>query len=533
MSMSGLKRWLKYAAVAVAAVVAVGAGGSGTVHTAQAGGTLIWGTPAEMSVFDPHVACGWLTYNATGMIFEGLVGLDLTKPDAPAAVIKPALAKSWDISDDGLVYTFHLREGVKFHDGTSFNAEVAKWNYDRFWDEKAPQFNKQAKAFLGYFTRWIKAVEAPDGNTLKITLTEPNYEFLGMSVTSCGQPLMMSPETVKKYGDEQVALHPVGTGPFKFVEREQNVKVVLERNNDYWGEKAKLDKLIFRPLEDPATRLAAIRAGEVNMITETPWDEIDGLVKDGFQLSTQKNVPSIWFTYFNFENSVLKDKRVRQAINMAIDREGIVRDILKGNARPEAGMLSAGTYAYDPNFKSWKYDPDGAKKLLAEAGYANGVDIQFDIFQYGYNEVWEKWIQRDLKKVGINLKLNKYEWVTYMGKWIAGMPPEIGMNEIGWGWASPYWTGIVSRCDHRPPNGFNSGHYCNPKVDELLDQARKSKDRAAAAKLYQEANKIMMIDDAAYAPGWDYYNPIILAKNVKGFVNGQENWYDFTTVSVE
>src|SRR5262249_35267178 len=154
-------------------------------------------------------------------------------------------------------------------------------------------------------------------------------------------------------------------------EREQNVKVVLERNDGYWGDKAKLDKLIFRPLEDPATRLAAIRAGEVNMITETPWDEIEGLVKDGFQLSIQKNAPSIWFLYFNFDNKVMQDIRVRKAIAMAIDKKGIAHEILKDMARPEDGLLSPGTFAYDPNFKGLPYDPEQSKKLLAEAGYAN------------------------------------------------------------------------------------------------------------------------------------------------------------------
>ncbi len=275
------------AGLALAAGLALGAG---TATKAEAGGTLIWAMPAEMGLYDPHVACGWLTKNVTHMIFDGLVELDLTDPKATYAKLRPALAKSWEISDDGTVYTFHLRDDVKFHDGTPFNAEAAKWNYDRFSNDKAPHYNKQANAFLGYYARWIKSTEVVDANTFRVTLTEPNYEWLQSGQSSCGQPEMVSPAAREKYGDEQLPLHPVGTGPFVFVEREQNVKAVVERNPNYWGEAPKLDRLIVRPMQDPSTRLSALRAGEVNMVTEPPWDEIEGLVGEGFQLLTQPNV---------------------------------------------------------------------------------------------------------------------------------------------------------------------------------------------------------------------------------------------------
>ena len=499
---------------------------------AQAAGTLIWGMPAETDTLDPHATGGWSTYQITYQIFEGLVKEDLTDAKAATPKLIPGLAKSWTISDDGLTYTFSLRTGVTFHDGTPFDAAAVKFNFERFWDETSPNFYPKAKAFVIAYTKWIKSVEVVDPMTVKITLNAPNYQWLRQGLQSYGQPLMISPASVKQYGNDGVAAHPVGTGPFKFVEREQGVKTVIEKNPDYWGTKAILDKVIFRPLQDPATRVNALESGEIQLMTGPPWDEIDRLVAAGFVLTTNKNVPYINYIHLNFNFPPMKDIRVRQAINMAIDREGITKEIYHNTGRAEYGLLSPGTDAYDPKFKSYSYDPEGAKKLLAEAGYADGLKLVFELPQYGTGEIVETWIQRDLKKVGIDVELRKFEWVTYLGKWAGGMTPDVAMNEIGWGMSTPAWVGIVSRCDTIAPNGQNSGAYCNKKVDALLDKAILTADPAAAAALYQQANRIIM-DDAAFVPVVDDLQPIILSPKVKGFVNPPEDWYDLSIVSVE
>jgi peptide/nickel transport system substrate-binding protein len=499
---------------------------------AKAAGTLIWGMPAETDILDPHATGGWATYGVTYQIFEGLVKEDLTKADVPSPPLIPALATSWDISPDGTVYTFKLRPGVKFHDGTAFDAAAVKFNFERFWDESSPNFYKKAKAFVIAYTKWIKSVEVLDPMTVRVTLKTANYQWLRQGLQSYGQPLMISPDSVKKYGNDGIALHPIGTGPFKFVQRDQGVKTVLEKNPDYWGTPAKLDRIIIRPLQDPATRVAALENGEIQMMNTPPWDEIQRLQDEGFKLSISKNVPFINFMHLNFKFPAMQDIRVRKAINMAIDREGIAKEIYRSTGRPEYGMLSPGTDAYDPEFSSYKYDPEGAKKLLAEAGYANGLKLVFDIYQYGTGEVVETWIQRDLKKVGIDVELKKYEWVTYMGKWAGGMTPDISMNEIGWGMSTPAWIDIVSRCDSAPPGGINSGWYCNHEVDKLLDQAIVTRDPVEMKAIYQKANRLIM-DDAAFVPYIDDMQPILLSPKVKGFVNPPEDWFDLSIVSVE
>ena len=502
------------------------------MSAAQAAGTLIWGMPAETDTLDPHATGGWSTYQITYQIFEGLVKEDLTDASAATPALIPGLATSWTISDDGKTYTFSLREGVTFHDGTPFDAEAVKFNFERFWDESSPNFYPKAKAFVIAYTKWIKSVEVVDPMTVKVTLTAPNYQWLRQGLQSYGQPLMISPASVKEFGNEGVAAHPVGTGPFRFVERDQGVKTVIENNPDYWGTKAILDKVIFRPLQDPATRVNALESGEIHMMTTPPWDEIDRLVEAGFVLTTNQNVPYINYIHLNFNFPPMQDLRVRQAINMAIDREGIAKEIYRNTGRAEYGMLSPGTDAYDPDFKSYSYDPEGAKKLLAEAGYADGLKMVFEIPQYGTGEIVETWIQRDLQKVGIEVELRKYEWVTYLGKWAGGMTPDVAMNEIGWGMSTPAWIGIVARCDTIAPNGQNSGAYCNKNVDALLDEAIVTADPVAAAALYQKANRIIM-DDAAFVPVVDDLQPIILSPKVKGFVNPPEDWYDLSIVSVE
>lgn len=505
--------------------------GTAAMVPAHAAGTLIWGMPADTDILDPQATGGWGTYQITYQIFEGLVKEDLTKSNVSTPPIVPALAESWTVSPDGTQYTFKLRPGVKFHDGTPFDAAAVKFNFDRFWDKSSPDYYPKTASFVAAYAKWIKAVDVLDPMTVRITLTAPNYEWLRQGLQSYGQPLMISPAAVKKYGNDGIALHPIGTGPFIFVSRTQGVRTVIKRNPDYWGHKALLDRVVFRPLLDPATRVNALQSGEVQMISTPPWDDIANLQKAGFVLSTSDNAPDFNFIYLNMHAKPFQDARVRQAVNMAIDRVGIARDIYHGTGRAEYGMLSPGTYAYDPNFKSYPYDPAGAKKLLAEAGYPNGFSTVFDLPQYGTGELVETWVQRDLQKIGIKVQLRKFEWVTYLGLWAKGMADDVGMDEIGWGMSTPAWVGLVTECANAGPNGQNSGYYCNPKVDALLNQALMTKDQSKARDLYQQANRLLM-NDAAYVPVVDDLQPTMLSPKVHGFVNPPEDWFDLSTVSL-
>ena len=368
----------------------------------------------------------------------------------PSPPLVPALATSWEISPDGLSYTFKLRPGVKFHDGTPFDAAAVKFNFERFWDEKSPNFYQEGQVFRDRLYEVDQvASRCVDPMTVRVTLKAANYQWLRQGLQSYGQPLMVSPAAVKKYGNDGIALHPIGTGPFRFVEREQGVKTVIERNPDYWGTPAKLDRVIFRPLQDPATRVNALENGEIQMMTTPPWDDIQRLVDEGFKLSTNENVPYINFLYLNFEvRAVQGHAGAHRRSTWRSTGAGIVKEIYRNTGRAEYGMLSPGTDAYDANFQSYRLR-SGRRQEAARRGRLRqrASRLIFQLPQYGTGEIVETWIQRDLKKIGIDVELQKFEWVTYMGKWAAGMPEDIGMNEIGWGMSTPAWIDIVSRCD--------------------------------------------------------------------------------------
>lgn len=526
-----LTKLTRRALLGLAAGLLLGGFAAGT-DEARAQGTLIYGMPADHDILDPHATGGWVTYHVTYNIFESFVKEDLTEADVVTPKLVPGLATSWEISEDGTEYTFKLREGVTFHDGEPFNADAVMFNFERFWDTESPNYFEKSAAFVSAYTQWIKAVDKIDDMTVKITLTQPNYEWLRTGLQSYGQPLMISPKSVAEHGNEGIALNPVGTGPFKFVEREQGVKTVIERNDDYWGRKAKLDRIIYRPLEDPATRVNALRTGEVNFVGVPPWDDVEDLKDEGFILTTNDNVPNYVFIHLNHKHPALQDKRVRQALNMAIDKEGLVNEIYAGTGRVEHGMLSPGTFAYDPDFRFYDYDPEKAKELLAEAGYGDGLELNWDIFQYGTGELVESWIQRDLKKVGVDVKIQKYEWIAYLRRWASGMTDDIAMNHIGWGMTYPSFIRIVASCGSFPPNGVNSGWYCNEEVDKLMNEAVTIKDETKAREMYQQINTMIM-EDAAFVPLIADLQPIFIAPNVKGFVNPPNDWYDFSTVWIE
>ncbi len=479
---------------------------------AQPVGTLVVGLVAEPVNLDPAQVTDLNSNRVGRRIVETLV----TFPEESTQIV-PGLAESWTISKDGLRYTFKLRKGITFHDGTPFNAEAVKFSIERQILPEHP-FNKLGKyPFANYFFGTVKAVEVIDPQTVEIVLKEARASFL--AVLTAGAASIVSPTAVRKWGADY-ALHPVGTGPFKFVQWDSGQKVVLEKNPSYWRFPVKLERVVFRSIVEDQARLTELLTGSLDLIVGVPPDFVGQLEKDA-RLTLLKQVGAhVWYLGINNQKKPFEDKRVRQALNYAVNKEAIVRDVLKGTGAASAGPVLPGTWGAEPTIKPFAYDPARAKKLLAEAGYPNGFSTTLWTPESGSgmqsSVAMSTVIQSNLKAVGINVTLQTMEWGAFLAKlrtkeqelfalsWMAGNEdPDMVMYPL---LHSTQWT----------PGGPNRALYKNPKFDDLLHQARISTDQAKRAELYREAQRILHDD-----PPWIFVDHEIQVaahtKRVQGF----------------
>lgn len=489
------------------------------------GGTLVVGAETELGTRDPAVSESGAAARVNQLVFEGLVARDymVDTKGAPPPII-PVLAKSWEMSPDGLSYTFHLREGVKFHDGTPFNADAVVFNVRRVFDPKFEFYNPRGAGIPQFRYLYLKDVKATDDMTVVFTLSQPNAFFVDQLAegASPGLPTIASPTSIQKYGNDEVVNHPAGTGAFTVSEQVKGEYVTLTKNPDYWNKPYPyLDTLIFRQIPDATTRVNALQAGEVDLIISVPPDDVEPLKESGFNVAMGP-LPHIWYVYFNTKTGPFANEKVRQAVSMAIDKEGMARELLRGTAAPVFSMVSKSSPAYDPNWKEpYPYNPEKAKALLAEAGYPDGFKTIYEESTSGSGQMMPvqmaEWIQRDLRKIGIEVTLQTYEWNTYLGRWLKGLEDTSGMNQQSWGSNSDFWLQVPLQSE----SWGNSGHVNDPEVDATLTQMIGATDQnlriSAARKLaeidMQKAYHLPVVGDmGAYA----------MSSKVKGFIRSAD-----------
>ncbi len=480
---------------------------------AQPAGTLVVGLVAEPVNLDPAQVTDLNSNRVGRRIVETLV----TFPDESTQVV-PGLAESWAISKDGLKYTFKLRKGVSFHDGTPLNAEAVKFSIERQIIPEHP-FNKLGKyPFANYFFGNVKAVEAVDPQTVEFILKEPRASFL--AVLTAGAASIVSPTAVRKLGVDY-PLTPVGTGPFKFVAWDRGQRVVLEKNAGYWKHPVKIDRVIYRPIVEGQARLTELLTGALDLIVDTPPDFVPQLESNPKVMVLKQVGVHVWYLGINNQKKPFDDKRVRQALNYAvINKEALVRDVLKGTGSFSRGPVLPNTWGADAALKAYPYDPERAKKLLAEAGYPSGFSTTLWVPESGSGMqlpvAMSTVIQSNLKAVGVNVALQTMEWGAYLAKlrtkeqdlfalsWMAGNEdPDLVMYPL---LHSSQWT----------PNGPNRALYKNEKYDELLHQARLTTDQKKRAELYREAQRIL-VDDAPWVFVDHEIQTAAHAKRVQGF----------------
>lgn len=460
----------------------------------------------------------------TRNIFESLVTYD-----EDSFEIVPALAHDWDISDDGKKYTFYLEEDVKFHDGTDFDAEAVKINFER-WSDPDHEYSFADDGYVyalyeslfggyqGDDDHVIDEINVIDDYEIEFVLKEPLGPFLQNMASHYFA--ITSPAALEEYGSD-IDENPVGTGPFKFVSWEKDDKIVLEKFDDYWKDGLpKLDKVIYEVIPDNAARVVALRSGEVDIIDDVNPDEGENIeAEEGLELYTRE-ANNVGFLGFQTEKEPLDDKLVRQAISHAIDTEAIVDALYAGYAEEGVGMLPPGYLGYHEGLEAYEHDLEKAEELLAEAGYEDGFDIEFWVMPVSrpYMPDPEKVaeiIQNDLDKIGINTEIVIEEWAPYIDKTTDG---EHEMYLLGWSGANGDPDYFLTSLLHSDSiGGENRSFYTNEEVDQLLDEAKATVDEDERAELYKEAQEI--IHEDAPEVYMAHSTPLVAANSsVKNFI---------------
>jgi peptide/nickel transport system substrate-binding protein len=481
------RRCLLAAAVAAAAVLALPA----PMAVAQTPpNVLVVGQIAEPQALDPHAVTAVNDFRILMNLYDGLVRY------APGTLeVEPALATAWTVSEDGTTYTFTLRDGVSFHDGTPFDAEAVVFNFERMLNEDHP-YHDTGPFPLAFFFSAVESVEATGPMEVTFTLDAPYAPFLSNLAYPTG--LIVSPAAVMEHGAD-FGRNPSGTGAFQFGEWRSNEAVIVTRNEGYWDGAPPLEAVVFRPITDANTRVAEMLAGGIDVMVEVPPVALSEFQGDGFTVHEQAG-PHVWFLILNALEGPFADVRVRQAANYAVNKEAIVEDVLEGTAEVAAGPTPpAFAWAYNDDLQPYPYDPERARALLAEAGVEN-PEITFFVTEGGSGMLdpvaMGTAIQADLEAVGFDVTIETYEWNTFLGRVNPGLEGEADAAQMAWMTNDPDTLPYLALRTAAWPDqgGFNSGYYSNPEVDALLEEARTATDQARRAALYREMQAIVQED---------------------------------------
>jgi peptide/nickel transport system substrate-binding protein len=439
------------------------------------GNEVVIGLSSDPQSWDPidTFLLDWSTVATS--VYEGLVerSLDLE--------LQPGLAESWEYLDDSTL-EFKLRQGVVFHNGEPFNADAVKFTFDRLLGEegqKGPQYSNYKS---------IKEVEVVDEFTVKMHLQSPDPVLL-TKLAGYGA-VIVPPKYVQEKGDDHFNNNPVGTGPFKMTEYKRDQQFVLEKNADYWKEGLpKLDKVTFKVIPESSTRLAELQTGKIDIMKRVEVAQADTVKQSDFLELKEVGTPTVFSLRFDTAQEPMDDVRVRQAINYAIDKDAIIKEILGGFGKPISTFQSDLSFGNNPDLKPYPYDPEKAKALLAEAGVAEGTTLE--VFIPGndgnFKEITQA-VSFYLEEVGIKLNINSVDGTTLISDLIPN--GDAGhMYRNGWGgWTLDY--------DNTAYLMYHEGEQWNPtfkdeKVEELLAAQRATVDQEEREAIFMELTTLL------------------------------------------
>ncbi len=443
------------------------------------------GIGIDADTLDPAGQTTTTVSNIVRFMVESLFTIDVD------GSVKPLLAESYEVSTDGKEYLIKLRKNVRFQDGTPFNATAVKLTFERLLD---PNVNVPARAYY----KIIQKVEVIDTYTVKFILKEPYAPFI--TVLAFTQSGILSPKAVFELGSKiSTAPQNVGTGPYKFKEWVKGDRIVLVRNDNYWNGTPYFSELVFKVVPDAQTRIAMLLAGDLDLIIQPPATDVNILRQrsDVKVVSVASN--RVMFIGINTQWGPFKDVRVRRALNYAVDKEAIVKNVLFGLGQVMDSVLPTYSLGY-VKLGPYTYDPAKAKELLKEAGYPNGfkVTLVTPSGRYLFDKQVAEAIAQDLRKIGLEVEVRTYDWPTYVSILLAPLnKTELQLFLLGWSPGSPDPHFYLYQRFHSTqitPNGFNNFFYANAEVDKLLDEGVKVMDFNLRVEIYRNVSKLIWED---------------------------------------
>jgi len=525
-----------------------GCGGGGTIGGGGGGGsTFVFGRGTDSVGLDPINVTDGESLRATRQIFDSLLRF---KPGG--FELAPALATEIPKPENGgLSYTLKLRKGVKFHDGTEFNADAVKFNFDRWRDTKNPyhkgggsatsEFSYYSGSYRGFDDdSVIQGIDVVDEYTVRFSLKEQFGPFIANLTMS---PFAIaSPEAIKKNVDD-FWKEPVGTGPYKFVTWERNSQIRVEANDDWWGSSLPasqgyggphLKQVIIKTIPDNTQRVAALTGNQLNAADGLVPDDVPS-VEDQQGFTVKFRPPNtIGYLAMNNEKPPFDDPQVRQAFNYAINIPQIVESVLRGQGEVASNYMPSLLQYFNKNIKPYPYDPDKAKQMLKDAGAANlKTELWYMPIPRPYMpdaKSMAQVMQQNLEKVGVSAKLVTYEWGTYLVKTGKGEHP---MCLLGWtgdnGDPDNFLNVLLNSSSATPENALNVAYYKNPEVDKLMEQGQTTVDDNERQKAYYQAQEIMH-EDAPWVPIAYVTPPLAAQDTVEGLDPNPTSSEPFNTV---
>lgn len=464
----------------------------------KSGGVLVFARSGDSVGLDPARETDGESFYGATQVFDNLVEF---KPGTTE--IQPALAESWEIAENGMEVVFNLREGVKFHDGTDFNAEAVVFSLGRQLYEDHPYYDLGPWKYWGYMdmSNIVKDIVAVDDYTVKFVLKKKEAPFIANLAMDFAS--IVSPAAVKKYG-EDFKNNPVGTGPFKFVSWKKDDTIVFERNDEYWRRPAYLDRLILKVIPDATARYLALQKGEVDVVDFPSPEDLEAMKEDPEIKLVQQPGLNVGYLAMNCDKKPFDDKRVRQAMNYAINKDEIIAGVYGSAGTPAKNPLPPTMWSYNDGIAPYEYNPEKAKELLAEAGYADGFSTTLWAMPVArpYNPNGRKVaeiMQAQLAEIGVEAEIVSYDWGTYLEKTDHG---EHDMALLGWtgdnGDPDNFLFVLLSIPAAEIPAG-NIAFWRDEAFNSLIVQAKETMDTEKRKELYEEA-QVVFHEEAPWVP---------------------------------